>query len=71
MWAFHFLYSASVLKTDQRIQQTIATEFKDRTLICIAYRLRTILNYNRILVLDSGRIMVSVLNFSLRFESEC
>ncbi|KJA26268.1 hypothetical protein HYPSUDRAFT_36540 [Hypholoma sublateritium FD-334 SS-4] len=50
--------TASVdLETDQRIQHTIQTEFKDRTLICIAHRLRTILSYDRILVLDSGNIM--------------
>jgi len=49
--------TASVdLETDKKIQQTIQTEFKDRTLICIAHRLRTILNYDRILVLDSGNI---------------
>ncbi|KAF8900175.1 ABC protein [Gymnopilus junonius] len=50
--------TASVdLETDQKIQHTIATEFKDRTLICIAHRLRTILNYDRILVLDSGKVV--------------
>ncbi|KAF8972122.1 P-loop containing nucleoside triphosphate hydrolase protein [Flammula alnicola] len=41
--------TASVdLETDKKIQQTIQTEFKDRTLICIAHRLRTILSYDRI-----------------------
>ncbi|KAF5327366.1 hypothetical protein D9619_004466 [Psilocybe cf. subviscida] len=50
--------TASVdLETDKKIQQTIQTEFKDRTLICIAHRLRTILSYDRILVLDSGNIV--------------
>ncbi|KAH9481477.1 Multidrug resistance protein fer6 [Psilocybe cubensis] len=50
--------TASVdLETDKKIQHTIQTEFKDRTLICIAHRLRTILNYDRILVLDSGNIV--------------
>ncbi|KAF8183977.1 ABC protein [Pholiota molesta] len=50
--------TASVdLETDQRIQQTIQTEFKNRTLICIAHRLRTILSYDRILVLDSGNVL--------------
>ncbi|KAF7329212.1 ABC protein [Mycena kentingensis (nom. inval.)] len=49
--------TASVdLETDHKIQRTIQTQFQDRTLICIAHRLRTILSYDRILVLDSGKI---------------
>ncbi|KAJ7120034.1 ABC protein [Mycena epipterygia] len=49
--------TASVdLDTDAKIQQTIHTQFKDRTLICIAHRLRTIIAYDRILVLDAGKI---------------
>lgn len=49
--------TASVdLETDKKIQQTIQTQFVGQTLICIAHRLRTILGYDRILVLDSGNI---------------
>ncbi|KAG1737506.1 ABC protein [Suillus paluster] len=49
--------TASVdLETDNKIQQTIQTEFKDRTLLCIAHRLRTIISYDRILVLDAGLV---------------
>jgi ABC-type multidrug transport system fused ATPase/permease subunit len=44
------------LETDARIQNTIAAEFSDRTLICIAHRLRTILSWDRILVMDAGRV---------------
>jgi ATP-binding cassette subfamily C (CFTR/MRP) protein 1 len=33
--------------------------FRDRTLLCIAHRLRTILNYDRIMVLEAGQIAVS------------
>ncbi|KAJ7086329.1 ABC protein [Mycena belliarum] len=50
--------TASVdLETDNKIQRTIQSQFKDRTLICIAHRLRTIISYDRILVLDAGRIV--------------
>lgn len=41
-------------QTDNKIQTTIAKEFADCTILCIAHRLRTIINYDRILVLDSG-----------------
>jgi ATP-binding cassette, subfamily C (CFTR/MRP), member 1 len=52
--------SASVdLETDSKIQRTIQTQFVDRTLLCIAHRLRTIISYNRILVMDDGMIAVS------------
>lgn len=43
-------------ETDQKIQRTIARGFKGRTLLCIAHRLRTILAYDRILVMDRGRV---------------
>ena len=44
------------IETDRKIQRTIATGFKGKTLLCIAHRLRTIINYDRICVMDSGKI---------------
>ncbi|GAA5825076.1 hypothetical protein JCM11251_006090 [Rhodosporidiobolus azoricus] len=49
--------TASVdLETDGKIQATISSEFKDKTLITIAHRIQTILSYDRILVLEKGRV---------------
>ncbi|KIL59921.1 hypothetical protein M378DRAFT_26751 [Amanita muscaria Koide BX008] len=43
-------------ETDRKVQDTIAYEFQDRTILCIAHRLRTIISYDRICVLDAGQI---------------
>lgn len=43
-------------ETDSKIQETIKREFNDCTILCIAHRLKTIVNYDRILVLDKGEI---------------
>ena len=49
--------SASVdVQTDQLIQNIIQTEFRDSTVITIAHRLNTIINYDKILVLAHGQI---------------
>ncbi|KAH6672921.1 ABC multidrug transporter-like protein [Halenospora varia] len=45
------------METDEKIQRTIATGFKGKTLLCIAHRLKTIINYDRICVMDSGKIV--------------
>jgi len=42
--------------TDDKIQATIRSEFGESTLITIAHRLRTVMDFDRILVLDSGRV---------------
>ena len=44
------------METDQKIQRTIQTGFKGKTLLCIAHRLKTIINYDRICVMDQGQI---------------
>lgn len=54
-------------ETDRKIQDTIATEFQDRTILCIAHRLRTIISYDRICVLDAGQIFVSILSVQCQF----
>ncbi|SMN22408.1 similar to Saccharomyces cerevisiae YGR281W YOR1 Plasma membrane ATP-binding cassette (ABC) transporter [Maudiozyma saulgeensis] len=43
-------------ETDGKIQARIVEEFGDCTILCIAHRLKTILSYDRILVLEKGEI---------------
>ncbi|KPI46100.1 Oligomycin resistance ATP-dependent permease YOR1 [Cyphellophora attinorum] len=43
-------------ETDERIQKTIREGFEGKTLLCIAHRLKTIINYDRICVMDQGQI---------------
>ncbi|KAG0192612.1 hypothetical protein DFQ28_008488 [Apophysomyces sp. BC1034] len=43
--------------TDKAIQKTIATEFADCTILCIAHRLHTVIEYDRIMVLDRGQLV--------------
>ncbi|KRX98141.1 Multidrug resistance-associated protein 1 [Trichinella pseudospiralis] len=44
------------LETDDLIQQTIRLHFSDCTVLTIAHRLNTIIDNDRIMVLDAGRI---------------
>jgi len=44
------------LETDELIQQTIRKEFADCTILTIAHRLNTILDSDRVMVLDSGKL---------------
>lgn len=43
--------------TDRNIQRAIATEFNNSTILCIAHRIRTIISYDRIMVMDYGKLI--------------
>ncbi|CAG2173327.1 unnamed protein product, partial [Oppiella nova] len=44
-------------RTDAVIQTTIRRKFSDRTVLTIAHRLNTIIDCDRVLVLDAGEIV--------------
>lgn len=44
-------------QTDAKIQETISREFSHCTILCIAHRLNTILHYDRIMVMDQGKVV--------------
>ncbi|KAM0789106.1 hypothetical protein ACM66B_003161 [Microbotryomycetes sp. NB124-2] len=44
-------------KTDEMISNTIREEFKDSTLLVIAHRLRSIVDFDKVLLLDAGKII--------------
>ena len=70
---FNQLLASVDYETDRNIQETIAREFHDRTILCIARefvtlscfiscitplsdRLRTIISYDKICVMDAGQV---------------
>jgi len=44
------------VETDQLIQGSIRSQFKDCTILTIAHRLNTIMDYDKVLVMDAGEI---------------
>lgn len=44
-------------RTDELIQATIRTQFSDCNVLTVAHRINTILDSDRIMVLDAGRII--------------
>jgi ATP-binding cassette, subfamily C (CFTR/MRP), member 1 len=51
-------------QTDRRIQRAISAAFKGCTLVCIAHRLKTVIHFDRICVMDEG--VVAELDTPLR-----
>ena len=45
------------MKTDRCLQEVIRSKLTGRTILTIAHRLETILDYDKVLVLDSGKVM--------------
>lgn len=45
------------IKTDYLIQSVLRDHFKNATVITIAHRLNTVIEYNRIIVMDAGKIV--------------
>ncbi|KAH9067580.1 ATP-binding cassette transporter [Lactarius vividus] len=63
--------------TDELISQTIRHEFAESTILTIAHRLRTVIDYNRVMLLEEGRIVefdsptVLLSNRNSKFYSLC
>jgi ABC-type multidrug transport system fused ATPase/permease subunit len=43
-------------EADESVSKTIRKEFSDSTILTIAHRLHTIIDFDRVLVMDKGRV---------------
>ena len=45
------------IQTDEAIQRVLSSHFHECTMITIAHRINTVLNCDRVLVLDNGKVL--------------
>ena len=45
------------MQTDEFIQKTLSTEFQDATVLTVAHRLKTIINSDRVIVMEHGKVI--------------
>lgn len=79
MWTqseFYFIYSQFVskimilIRTDELIQKTIRSKFAKCTVLTIAHRLHTVMDSDKVLVMDSGQAVEFGHPFELLLNSD-
>lgn len=54
-YLINFVFTFPIFRTDSFIQQTIRAKFPDCTVLTVAHRLNTIIDSDRVLVMDAGK----------------
>ena len=57
IYIFDDSFSALDFKTDAKLRRALAKEMKHKTLLIVAQRINTIMNADKIIVLDEGKIV--------------
>ncbi|KEY72370.1 hypothetical protein S7711_01047 [Stachybotrys chartarum IBT 7711] len=63
-------------ESDRKVQETMSEGFKGKTILCIAHRLKTVIGYDRICVIDNGQVAelgkpLDLFDQDTRFRAMC